>query len=136
MLPPGTFDGTAVVVTGGGTGLGKAIAVEFARLGAAVGILSRSEDHRLAGVAAVEAVGGRAAHAGADIRRADDVATAFDALEDALGPARVLVNNAAANFPVPAEDLRPNGWRAVTQIVLDGTFFCSQELFRRASAAG
>ena len=46
------------------------------------------------------------------------------------------MNNAAANFPVPAEDLSPNGWRAVTQIVLDGTFFCSQELFRRASAAG
>jgi NAD(P)-dependent dehydrogenase (short-subunit alcohol dehydrogenase family) len=136
MLPPGTFDGTTVVVTGGGTGLGKAIAVEFARLGAAVGILSRSEDHRLAGVAAVEAVGGRAAHAGADIRRADDIATAFDALEDALGPARVLVNNAAANFPVPAENLSANGWRAVTQIVLDGTFFCSQEVFRRASGAG
>ena len=49
---------------------------------------------------------------------------------------RVLVNNAAANFPVPAEDLSPNGWRAVTQIVLDGTFFCSQELFRRATGAG
>ncbi len=48
----------------------------------------------------------------------------------------MLVNNAAANFPVPAEDLSPNGWRAVTQIVLDGTFFCSQELFRRCTAAG
>ena len=103
------------------------------RLGAGVGILSRHEGHRLAGAAAIEAVGGRAAHAGADIRRAEDVAGAFDALEDALGPARVLVNNAAANFPVPAEDLSPNGWRAVTQIVLDGTFFCCQELFRRAS---
>ena len=123
--------GPRSIVTGGGTGLGKAIAVEFARLGAAVGILSRDEGHRLAGVAAVEAVGGRAAHAGADIRRAEDIAAAFDALEGALGPARVLVNNAAANFPVPAEDLSPNGWRAVTQIVLDGTFFCSQELFRR-----
>jgi NAD(P)-dependent dehydrogenase (short-subunit alcohol dehydrogenase family) len=136
MLPPDTFAGTTVVVTGGGTGLGKAIAVEFARLGAAVGILSRDEGHRLAGTAAVEAVGGRAAHAGADIRRAEDVVSAFDALEDALGPVRVLVNNAAANFPVPADDLSPNGWRAVTQIVLDGTFFCSQELFRRASRAG
>ena len=64
MLPQGTFDGVAAVVTGGGTGLGRAIAIELARAGASVGILSRSEEHRLAGVAAVEAVGGRAAHAG------------------------------------------------------------------------
>jgi len=136
MLPPRTFDGTAVVVTGGGTGLGRAIAVEFARLGASVGIVSRSEDHRRAGVAAVELAGGAAVHAGADVRRPEEVADAFDTVEKALGPVRVLVNNAAANFPVPAEDLSPNGWRAVTQIVLDGTFFCSQEIFGRARAAG
>jgi NAD(P)-dependent dehydrogenase (short-subunit alcohol dehydrogenase family) len=135
MLAPDTFAGTTVIVTGGGTGLGKALAVEFARLGAAVGILSRGEEHRRAGVAAVEAVGGRAAHAGADIRDATQITAAFETLEQALGPARVLVNNAAANFPVPAEDLSPNGWRAVTQIVLDGTFFCSQEFFRRCTAA-
>jgi len=48
----------------------------------------------------------------------------------------VLVNNAAANFPVPAADLSVNGWRAVERIVLDGTFFCSQELHRRVLAAG
>jgi NAD(P)-dependent dehydrogenase (short-subunit alcohol dehydrogenase family) len=136
MLPANTFAGTTVLVTGGGTGLGKAIAVEFARLGAAVGIVSRDEGHRRAGVEAVEAVGGRAAHAGADIRKAEDIAAAFDAIESALGPVRVLVNNAAANFPVPSEDLSANGWRAVSQIVLDGTFFCSQELFRRAHKAG
>src|SRR5579884_1931763 len=134
MLPADTFAGVAVVVTGGGTGLGRAIAVEFARAGAAVGILSRREEHRQAGVEAVRAVGGAAAAAG--VRRAEEVTAAFDELQAALGPLRVLVNNAAANFPVPAEDLSPNGWRAVTQIVLDGTFFCSQELYRRAVAAG
>jgi len=136
MLPAGTFADTTVLVTGGGTGLGKALAVEFARLGANVGIVSRHEAHRRAGVAAVEAAGGRAVHAGADIRRPEEIASAFDAVEAGLGPVRVLVNNAAANFPAPAEDLSPGGWRAVTQIVADGTFFCSQELFRRLTAAG
>jgi NAD(P)-dependent dehydrogenase (short-subunit alcohol dehydrogenase family) len=136
MLPADTFAGSAVLVTGGGTGLGRALAVEFARAGAAVGVVSRKAEHRLAGVEAVERAGGMAAEAEADVRRAEDVAAAFDAVEAAVGPVRLLVNNAAANFPVPAEDLSPNGWRAVTQIVLDGTFFCSQELFRRAHAAG
>jgi len=136
MLPADTFAGSVVVVTGGGTGLGKAIAVEFGRLGAAVGIVSRREEHRAAGVAAVEAVGARALGAAADIRRPEEIATAFDAVEETLGPVRLLVNNAAANFPALAEDLSVNGWRAVTQIVLDGTFLCSQELFRRVGASG
>ena len=60
-LPANSFDGQTVVVTGGGTGLGKAIAVEFARLGAKVAILSRGEEHRAAGLAGqlnIETVGG------------------------------------------------------------------------------
>ncbi len=57
-------------------------------------------------------------------------------MELALGPATVLVNNAAANFPVLAASMRPNAFRSVTNIVLDGTFFCSQELQRRLVARG
>ncbi len=134
-LPPGTFDGQVVVVTGGGTGLGKAIAVEFARLGAAVAILSRDEEHRRAGVAAVEQAGGKGFAAACDIRDAEQVTNAFDAVTKELHRPDVLVNNAAGNFPVPAEDLSPNGWRAVTSIVLDGTFICSREFARRHIAA-
>lgn len=136
FLPPGTFDGAVAIVTGGGTGLGRAIAVELARAGAAIGVISRGEEHRLAGVAAVEAVGGRAAHAGADIREPEQIAEAFDVVESALGSASILVNNAAANFPVLAAAMRPNAFRSVTNIVLDGTFFCSQELHRRVTADG
>ena len=134
MLPEGSYDGIGVLVTGGGTGLGRAMAVEFARLGASVAVASRSAEHRDAGVSAVEKAGGKAAGIELDVREPESVASAFDAAESALGPMSVLVNNAAANFPVPAADLSPNGWRAVERIVLDGTFFCSQELHRRVTA--
>ena len=59
-LAKGSFEGEVVVITGGGTGLGKAIAVEFAHLGATVAILSRKAEHREAGVSAVKQAGGRA----------------------------------------------------------------------------
>jgi NAD(P)-dependent dehydrogenase (short-subunit alcohol dehydrogenase family) len=125
-----------VLVTGAGTGLGKAIAVEFARLGAAVVVASRSEEHLDAGVAAVTEAGGRALAARCDIREPEQIAAAFDAAEAAFGLPGVLVNNAAANFPVPAEDMSPNAWRTVVDITLNGTFFCSREFARRHIAAG
>src|SRR4249920_2437371 len=118
MLPPGTFAGEVVLITGGGTGLGKAMAVEFARLGAAVAVASRDEGHRARGVAAVEAVGGHAAGVAMDVRQPESVAAAFDSVERSLGPVGVLINNAAGNFPVAAADLSPNGWRSVVDIVL------------------
>ena len=130
-LPLDTFDGEAVVVTGGGTGLGRAIAIEFARLGAAIAVLSRGEEHRAAGVAAIEEVGGKAIGVPCDIRNPDAISEAFDAVEREFGLPAVLVNNAAGNFPVPAEDLSPNGWRTVVDIVLNGTFYCSREFGRR-----
>ncbi len=134
-LPAGTFAGRVVIVTGGGTGLGKAIAVEFGRLGAALAIVSRGEEHRRAGVAAVEQTGARATALACDIRDPAAVAKAFDTVEAELGLADVLVNNAAGNFPVPAEDMSPNAWRTVVDIVLNGTFYCSREFGRRHLAA-
>jgi NAD(P)-dependent dehydrogenase (short-subunit alcohol dehydrogenase family) len=112
------------------------MATEFARLGASVAIASRDAEHRAHGVAAVEAAGGKAVGVAVDVRDADAIARSFDAVENALGPVSVLVNNAAGNFPVPAEKLSPNGWAAVTDIVLNGTFFCSREFAQRRIAAG
>jgi len=135
-LPAGTYDGDTVLVTGAGTGLGKAIAVEFARLGASIVVASRNPEHLAAGRTAIEALGAEVEVVECDIRNADAVAAAFDAAEERFGLPRVLVNNAAANFPSPAEDLSPNAWRTVVDITLNGTFLVSREFARRHLAAG
>ena len=135
-LRPGTFDGACVFVTGAGTGLGKAIASEFARLGADVVIASRKPEHLEAGKEAIEAIGARVLTVTCDIRDEESVAAAFDAATAAFGLPGVLVNNSAANFPVPAEDMSPNAWRTVVDITLNGTFVCCREFGRRHLAAG
>ena len=135
-LPDGTYTGATVFITGAGTGLGKAIAVEFARLGAAIIIASRKPEHLESGAAAIADVGGRCLTVACDIREPDQIAAAFDlAAGDGLVPS-ILVNNAAANFPVPAEDMSPNAWRTVVDITLNGTFFCAREFARRHLDAG
>ena len=135
-LRDGTFDGVTVFVTGAGTGLGKAIASEFARLGASLVIASRKPEHLEAGWAAIEAIGAPVLTVECDIREPDSIATAFDAAEAAFGLPGVLVNNAAANFPATAEDMSPNAWRTVVDITLNGTYFCCREFGRRHLAVG
>ncbi len=135
-LKPGTFDGVCVFVTGAGTGLGKAIASEFARLGADIVIASRKPEHLDAGREAIESIGARVLTVECDIRDADSIAAAFDAATEDFGMPAVLVNNAAANFPVPAEDMSPNAWRTVVDITLTGTYLCCREFGRRHLAEG
>jgi NAD(P)-dependent dehydrogenase (short-subunit alcohol dehydrogenase family) len=135
-LPAGTFEGVGVFITGAGTGLGRAIATEFARLGADIVVASRKAEHLDAGREAIEALGRRVITVTCDIRDPDQVAAAFDAAVDVLGLPQVLVNNAAANFPVAAEDMSPNAWRTVVDITLNGTFFCAREFARRHLTAG
>jgi len=130
-LPPGTFADTCVFITGAGTGLGKAIAGEFARAGASIVIASRKADHLEAGEEAIKAIGAPVLTVTCDIRDAEQIAAAFDAAEAQFGLPQVLVNNAAANFPVPAEDMSPNAWRTVVDITLNGTFLCCREFGRR-----
>ena len=127
-LKPGTYDGVCVFVTGAGTGLGKAIASEFARLGASLVIASRKPEHLDAGKAAISEIGAPVVVVACDIRDPEQIAAAFDEAESAFGLPGVLVNNAAANFPVPAEDMSPNAWRTVVDITLNGTFHKHAEL--------
>jgi NAD(P)-dependent dehydrogenase (short-subunit alcohol dehydrogenase family) len=135
-LKPGTFTGQTAFITGAGTGLGKAIATQFAQLGAAIVIASRNPEHLEAGAAAIEALGAEVLTVACDIREPEQIAAAFDAATERFGLPDVLINNAAANFPVPAEDMSPNAWRTVVDITLNGTFFCSREFGRRHLTAG
>jgi NAD(P)-dependent dehydrogenase (short-subunit alcohol dehydrogenase family) len=130
-VPAGTFDDTTVFITGAGTGLGKAIAAEFARAGAAIVIASRKSEHLDAGREAIEKIGAQVLTVACDIRDAEQISVAFDAAEERFGLPQVLVNNAAANFPVPTEDMSPNAWRTVVDITLNGTFLCCREFGRR-----
>ena len=128
-----TLAGRVALITGGGTGLGRAMALELGRLGAKVAVVGRRREPLDETVALLE---GKGFATQCDVREPEAVAAAFDAAEEALGPLTTLVNNAAGNFLVQAEDLSPNGWRAVVGIVLDGTFYCSRELGRRVIARG
>jgi NAD(P)-dependent dehydrogenase (short-subunit alcohol dehydrogenase family) len=133
VLAAGTLADRVALVTGGGTGLGRAIAIELARLGAAVAVCGRRREPLEETVAAI---GRRGFAVQCDVRDAEQVAAAFGAIEDSLGGVTTLVNNAAGNFVVDAAELSPNGWRAVVGIVLDGSFLCSRELGRSAIARG
>jgi NAD(P)-dependent dehydrogenase (short-subunit alcohol dehydrogenase family) len=136
MLAKGTFDGRVAVVTGGGSGLGRALAVELARLGAAVTVAARRPEPLAETVALIEQQGGRGLAQPTDVRDPDAVDVLVAATIASFGRVDVLVNNAAGNFVVRAEDLSPNGWRAVVSIVLDGSFLCSRAAGRRMIEQG
>jgi NAD(P)-dependent dehydrogenase (short-subunit alcohol dehydrogenase family) len=135
MLQNETFAGKKAFITGGGTGIGFAIASELARLGATVVLASRSREHLEPAVDRIRSATDRdqaASYVELDVRDPESV----EAAAEKVGPVDLLVNNAAGNFIVKAEDLSPNGWNAVIGIVLNGTFFCSSSFGKRMIAAG
>jgi len=125
------LSGKTTIITGGGTGLGRSMALRMAGLGAKVGIVGRRKEPLEETVTTIRQAGGQAALAPGDIRDPEAVARAFDVLETELGPANQLVNNAAGNFLAASEDLSPNAFNSVVQIVLYGSFHCTRELGRR-----
>jgi NAD(P)-dependent dehydrogenase (short-subunit alcohol dehydrogenase family) len=126
--------GKTTIITGGGSGLGRSTALRLASLGAKVAVLGRRPEPLRETVDSIRAAGGTAAAAPCDVRDPEAVRAAFDAVERELGPANQLVNNAAGNFLAATEDLSPNAFNSVVQIVLYGTFHCTTELGRRLIA--
>lgn len=114
------------VITGGGTGLGKEIARQFARYGAIIAIASRKMEHLEAGKAEIEKEGGEVMIHQLDIREPSKVEDFREAVLKRFGKTDILINNAAGNFLYPAEKLPFKGWNAVIDIVLNGSFYCSQ----------
>ena len=131
MFKTDLLAGQTILVTGGGSGLGRAMAERFASLGARVGVLGRRPEPLAETVALIQTAGGTAACASADVRDPHAVHLAIDAIEAGIGPINGLVNNAAGNFLSAAEDLSPNAFDSVVRIVLHGTFHATQDVGKR-----
>ena len=117
--------GETALVTGGGTGIGRAVALGFADHGADVAIASRSMENLEPVVGELEQRGIDACATTVDVREPERVDEMRETVLDELGDISILVNNAGANFLCPAEDLSANGWRSVVGTILDGTANCT-----------
>ncbi|MHB1435173.1 MAG: SDR family oxidoreductase [Thermoplasmata archaeon] len=129
MDASGTTDRPSALVTGGGTGLGLAMAGRLAREGYDLTLASRDPIHLEEGARALRAAGARVLTVPTDVRSEAAVDELMRRIREEYGRLDLLVNNAAGNFVAPAESITPNGWRAVVGIVLNGTFFCCRAAF-------
>ncbi|MFC7500590.1 SDR family oxidoreductase [Nocardioides sp. CPCC 206347] len=130
------FSGKVALVTGGGSGIGRAIAVRHAAGGGDVVVLGRRAEPLEETVRLAEKYGVRACFVSCDVRDADAVTAAVDGVVADFGRLDSLVNNAAGNFVCAAEDLSPGGWRAVVDIVLNGSFYATRAAAQHMLAAG
>jgi len=121
----------AIFLTGGGTGLGRSMALRFAGLGARMFLVGRREDPLRETCDEILRAGGAAAYTTCDVRDFASVDAAAAKAEEQFGDINTLVNNAAGNFIARTEKLTPNAFNAVVGIVLNGTFNCTQAFGRR-----
>ena len=126
MFDTGLLKGKNIIVTGGGTGLGKSMATRFAELGANLVITSRREDVINDTAKELRKLKGKVIAIPCDVRDPDQVESMVEKTVNELGSIDILLNNAAGNFISPTEKLSPNAFKTVIDIVLNGTFHCTQ----------
>ena len=136
MFIPNLLKGQVAIVTGGGTGLGLAIAKRLGGLGARIVIGSRNSENLEKGSAELRHAGLDPLTVQVDVRNPEQVDEMVQRTIRHFGRIDILVNNAAGNFVVKAEELSPNGWNAVIGIVLNGSFYCSRAVGQHMIARG
>ncbi|MHC8497399.1 MAG: SDR family oxidoreductase [Actinomycetes bacterium] len=131
-LRPGCLADRVALVTGGGSGIGAATAALLASLGATVAVTGRRADALQDTVNAIEKAGGAAMAVPCDVREPEAVDAMLDAVLEAYGRIDILVNNAGGQFVSPAESISHKGFRAVTRLNLDATWYISTQVASRS----
>ncbi len=135
IFRPDLFAGQTCIVTGGGTGIGRAVAHELASLGAHVVVAARTAENLERVAAEIREAGGSASFFACNIREEEQVIALFDYVLAERGGFHGLVNNAGGQFVSPAEMISLKGWRAVVETNLTGTFLMCREAFNRHMSA-
>jgi citronellol/citronellal dehydrogenase len=131
-LRPDANAGRVAVVTGGGSGIGRATALELSGSGARVVVCGRREEPLLRVREQIESRGGECLDVAADVREAEQVDEVVSAALDRFGAVDVLVNNAGGQFSAPAEEISDGGWRAVNRLSVDAVWTMTRTVATRA----
>jgi citronellol/citronellal dehydrogenase len=134
LFQPGLLDGQVAIVSGGGSGLGRASALELAALGARVVVCGRRSEPLEE--TAAQADGGRVEARPCDIREEDQVGELVDGVLERHGRIDLLVNNAGGQYMTPAEDITPKGFRTVMRLNVEGTWLMTHAVATKAMMGG